>query len=91
MGPSARSWISFTDQAADRRGRFLPVYLPRPHEYSGPVSPTGDTYRCHRLPYRAHNGLQAPLLKDADSLIPSRGVTFRKSQGAKFGSGCDAE
>ena len=91
MEPSAMSWISFTDHASDRRGPSLPAYLSRPHKYFGPVFLPGLPTTSPCFPYRAHNGLQAPLLKDDDPPYPRLGNYFPQKPGATSGARCDAE
>ena len=64
-----------------RPPRPLPAcILVAPPKYCGPVSPMA-TYHCPCFPYRAHNGLQAPLLKDNDSPYPHLGHYVPPSQG----------
>ena len=89
MGPSAMSWVSFTDQAIGRGSHCPPAYLSLPR-YFGPVFPQG-TNHCPVSPIERMMDCRRRCSRTTIPLIPAWEITFRKSQGATCGSGCDAE
>ena len=89
MGPSAMSWVSFTDQAIGRGSHCPPAYLSLPR-YFGPVFPQG-TNHCPVSPIERMMDCRRRCSRTTIPLIQAWVLTYQKSLGMTCGPGRDSE